>query len=83
MAMLRENEPHPVAVLAAVVKFSQRLLKHAARLRVEESIEIERIVSHARVIARTYFALLLADPALLADPVLALARRGLPPTRRP
>ena len=54
--MLRENEPHPVALLAAGPKFCQRPLVDAAGLSGDEPFKVEWV-------RRAYFALALAEPA--------------------
>src|SRR5687768_859670 len=75
--MLGENEPHPMAPLAAGMQLRQRLLINAVRLGVDKALQVVWVAGHLRQLTQfnAYFALVLAAPEAL------LATRGLPTLR--
>ena len=56
IAMLWEDEPHPVALLVAGAELRQRLFEDTARLRIGETLQAERIGREPGIVSSRYFA---------------------------
>ena len=76
--MLGEDEPHPVAALAALTKLRQRLLEHAAGLGGDEAFEIEGSPAMPALYSATRSLVRLRLGTRAGD-----ACASLVPTRRP